>query len=50
MSPLFDLVCEQCQVTHEVLIPLDELNNEIKCPDCGGILKRMIGTPAFKIN
>lgn len=49
IMPLFNCYCKNCHVLHEVIIPLDELNKEIPCPDCGEILERLISAPFFAV-
>jgi predicted nucleic acid-binding Zn ribbon protein len=57
--PRYDCECqnEKCQRVFEVGVPLDDLaefdnqeNKEHRCPECEGKLKRLMGTPDFRIN
>lgn len=53
--PTYEYLCENCSTdtterVHDVFVPLSELDTEIKCPDCGEILKRLISAPCFRVN
>jgi putative FmdB family regulatory protein len=43
--PLFDYYCLDCETVYELIVPLDRLDEEVKCPECGKILKKRISPP-----
>ncbi len=47
--PLFDCYCLNCDDTYEALIPLEELQENISCPQCGQILSRLMSAPYFVV-
>lgn len=52
--PLFDCYCLNCSTEetnriYEVLIPLNELKDDIPCPDCGQLLSRLMPAPYFVV-
>jgi len=49
--PLYDMLCEKCQLYYEVTIPLTELHKKVKCPKCKKILRRKMSAPkVIRIN
>lgn len=53
--PVYEYECPNCsgddyERIHEVLVPLSEADKEIKCPDCGGALRKLVSAPYFRIN
>jgi len=55
MSPMYEYLCPKCTNNEydrvfTILVPLKELDDEIKCPECGAILQRMISVSSFVIN
>lgn len=38
--PLYDYSCSKCDETYEIFVPLDKLDEEVKCPECQSALKR----------
>lgn len=48
--PIYNYTCKKCGKTFEVLVPLKQLDDTIKCPNCKSELERMMTTPAFKIS
>jgi putative FmdB family regulatory protein len=42
--PLYDIQCKnpECGHENEVMIHLDQVDQEIKCPDCGGVAAILI--------
>lgn len=48
--PLHDYLCAKCNVLYEIFVSLNELNHTIECPECKERLKRLMGTPYFKVN
>lgn len=33
--PIFDYLCHDCKETSEVIVSFKDLNNTMKCPNCG---------------
>lgn len=55
MSPLYEYKCESCSNeetdrVYDIMVFINELDQEIKCPKCGNILRRLISSPNFVIN
>ena len=49
--PLYDYVCEKCGRDYEIFVPLKHLNEEIACPNCDTILRRLLSsTKVIKVN
>jgi putative FmdB family regulatory protein len=48
--PLFDAYCKECEAIWEVQIKLEELDEELICPDCGKPIIRMISAPAVRVH
>lgn len=47
MKKMFDYTCKECDITEEHYCERDA---EQRCPQCSGIMERLIGTPAFKFD
>jgi putative FmdB family regulatory protein len=43
------MYCANCVAMHEVFAMFKDIEDGVKCPDCGKELKRMISSPAFRI-
>jgi putative FmdB family regulatory protein len=48
--PLYNYSCDKCIEVYEFIVPLDELEKEVECPDCGENLKKLLSAPAFYIH
>jgi len=48
--PMYDYRCEDCDKTFEIYVPLDKLEEEIKCPYCKKPLKKEMSPVFFKVN
>ena len=45
--PRYDYACFKCKAIYDMAVTLDDLDTEIKCPECGEKLIRMISAPPF---
>ncbi len=45
--PSFDYQCPSCKCVFDEIVPIDQRDGAIECPDCHTIAKRMINCPAF---
>lgn len=43
--PLYDFECSKCDKKYEVMVPLDKLKEELKCPKCNEKLERQFPAP-----
>lgn len=41
--PVYDMYCNKCNKTEEIILKLDDYNKNIPCPTCGEIMTRCIG-------
>lgn len=42
---MFDYFCKECMKVFEVLVKLDKLDEEIKCPHCKTAIKKLLSAP-----
>jgi putative FmdB family regulatory protein len=47
--PFFDFECSKCGYTEEKLLQRSEIDTSFTCPDCKGILTRLMCCPEFKM-
>lgn len=52
--PVHDYICPQCssgeiERIYEVMIDIND-KNDVHCPECKGLLIKIIGAPAIKVN
>ena len=47
--PLYDFLCTDCKIEYEVKMPMANVDDPIKCPECGKELQKQIGSPFFVI-
>ena len=48
--PMYEYKCDTengCNGEHELLLSFSESDNEQLCPDCGGVLNRMVSRPGL---
>jgi putative FmdB family regulatory protein len=45
--PLYEYLCEGCDVTFEALVPISASNHGIHCPGCGGQARRILSAVNF---
>lgn len=43
--PMYDYGCSNCLKIYEILVKLDKIDEEIKCPICGKPLKKLLSSP-----
>ena len=45
MSPMYNFSCDKCLEVYEALVPIDERDKEITCPECKEALVRLVSAP-----
>ncbi len=40
--PLYEYMCKKCRKIHEVLVPLSEEKEDVKCPECDKAMKKLM--------
>ena len=48
--PLYLYQCKKCNKLWELLIKLIDFDKEVKCPDCGETLKRLVCPVPFRMD
>lgn len=47
--PVYSFYCEKCDADWPVMMSIAEREEELKCPDCDTVLKRILDVPNFII-
>lgn len=45
--PLYTYHCKDCAKLFELIVKLEDVDKEIKCPSCGKTLKKQMDAPYF---
>jgi len=46
--PTYDYECSYCNLIFDATVPIVK-RNEVRCPQCGRLAKRLVGVPAVHI-
>lgn len=47
--PIYEHKCKKCKAISEVIVPMNQANNDMTCPDCGGPTIRLISKTSFAL-
>lgn len=45
---MYDYICEKCDISYEIHVPLAKFDEAIECPKCKEGLKRQISAPHLR--